>query len=129
VKRNVVRVLSVAALVSVIGVGCDASTVYGLPMAKAGKRCTGGFARDSARVLQCNKGKWTVNMAIDSAIAKIDAYNAAEAAKQAGPAAQPQTFYANCTEVRDAGKAPIRRGEPGYDNNLDRDDDGIACEV
>ncbi|GAB4195263.1 MAG: hypothetical protein Tsb002_27580 [Wenzhouxiangellaceae bacterium] len=36
--------------------------------------------------------------------------------------------YANCTEARDAGVAPILLGEPGYGYHLDRDDDGIACE-
>ena len=36
--------------------------------------------------------------------------------------------YANCAEVRAAGKAPLRRGEPGYAAHLDRDNDGIACE-
>lgn len=37
-------------------------------------------------------------------------------------------FYDNCSEVRAAGKAPIRRGDPGYGPHLDGDDDGIACE-
>ncbi|WP_434742720.1 excalibur calcium-binding domain-containing protein [Micromonospora sp. SH-82] len=37
-------------------------------------------------------------------------------------------YYANCTAVRAAGKAPIRRGDPGYSRRLDRDGDGIACE-
>lgn len=37
--------------------------------------------------------------------------------------------YANCTEVRNAGAAPIRRGQPGYSTSLDRDGDGIACET
>lgn len=37
--------------------------------------------------------------------------------------------YANCTEVRQAGAAPIYRGQYGYALQLDRDDDGIACEV
>lgn len=37
-------------------------------------------------------------------------------------------YYPNCTAVRAAGKAPIRRGEPGYSPKLDRDGDGIACE-
>lgn len=36
--------------------------------------------------------------------------------------------YANCTEVRAAGAAPVRRGEPGYGPHLDRDGDGIGCE-
>lgn len=38
-------------------------------------------------------------------------------------------YYANCTEARNAGAAPILRGEPGYRSGLDRDDDGVACEV
>ena len=40
-----------------------------------------------------------------------------------------EVYYANCDEARDAGAAPINRGEPGYRSGLDRDDDGIACEV
>ena len=38
------------------------------------------------------------------------------------------TFYRNCAEARAAGAAPIYRGEPGYREKLDRDNDGIACE-
>lgn len=38
-------------------------------------------------------------------------------------------YYANCTAARAAGAAPIYRGEPGYRPALDRDSDGIACEV
>ncbi len=37
-------------------------------------------------------------------------------------------YYENCTAVRAAGADPILRGEPGYDTQLDRDGDGIACE-
>ncbi|WP_436774732.1 excalibur calcium-binding domain-containing protein [Yinghuangia sp. YIM S09857] len=36
--------------------------------------------------------------------------------------------YANCAAVRAAGAAPIHRGDPGYDDHLDRDGDGIGCE-
>lgn len=36
--------------------------------------------------------------------------------------------FANCTEARAAGAAPVRRGEPGYGPHLDRDNDGIGCE-
>ena len=36
--------------------------------------------------------------------------------------------YANCAAVEAAGKAPIRKGEPGYSTSLDRDGDGIACD-
>ena len=38
------------------------------------------------------------------------------------------TYYTNCTAVRDAGQAPIRRGDPGYAPHLDRDGDGVGCE-
>jgi hypothetical protein len=37
-------------------------------------------------------------------------------------------FYANCAAVRNAGKAPLHKGDPGYSLKLDRDKDGVACE-
>jgi hypothetical protein len=36
--------------------------------------------------------------------------------------------YANCSEARAAGAAPVRRGDPGYASHLDRDNDGVGCE-
>ncbi|PFR81963.1 hypothetical protein COK42_23865 [Bacillus cereus] len=36
--------------------------------------------------------------------------------------------YENCTQVKKAGKAPIKQGEPGYSSKLDKDGDGIACD-
>jgi len=39
-----------------------------------------------------------------------------------------EVYFANCTEARAAGAAPIRVGEPGYRSGLDRDKDGVACE-
>ncbi|MDJ0355672.1 DUF1524 domain-containing protein [Paenarthrobacter sp. PH39-S1] len=47
------------------------------------------------------------------------------------PGVQPApgpAYYANCTAVRAAGAAPIRAGQPGYRDGLDRDGDGIGCE-
>lgn len=41
---------------------------------------------------------------------------------------QDNVVYANCTAVKEARKAPIRKGDPGYSTKLDRDGDGIACE-
>jgi flagellar biosynthesis GTPase FlhF len=38
------------------------------------------------------------------------------------------TYYANCTAVRNAGADPIYSGDPGYSRKLDRDGDGVACE-
>lgn len=37
-------------------------------------------------------------------------------------------YYSNCTVVRAAGAAPVRRGQPGYASHLDRDNDGVGCE-
>jgi hypothetical protein len=36
--------------------------------------------------------------------------------------------FANCTEARSVGAAPVRRGQPGYGAHLDRDNDGVGCE-
>ena len=36
--------------------------------------------------------------------------------------------YRSCAQARAAGAAPMRRGEPSYNPNLDGDGDGIACE-
>jgi uncharacterized metal-binding protein len=44
-------------------------------------------------------------------------------------AGEPESAYASCAEVRAAGAAPIRRGDPGYSADLDRDQDGIACDA
>jgi competence protein ComEC len=37
-------------------------------------------------------------------------------------------YYQNCTAVRNAGAAPLYKGDPGYSTQLDRDKDGVACE-
>lgn len=36
--------------------------------------------------------------------------------------------YANCKEAHADGAYNIKRGDPGYRQKLDRDNDGIACE-
>lgn len=36
--------------------------------------------------------------------------------------------FANCSEARAMGAAPVRRGAPGYGPHLDRDGDGVGCE-
>ncbi len=36
--------------------------------------------------------------------------------------------WRSCGEVREAGVAPLFRGDPGYNLFLDADGDGIACE-
>ena len=42
--------------------------------------------------------------------------------------AAPSRAFRNCTDARNAGAAPVRRGDPGYGSHLDRDGDGVGCE-
>src|SRR5690606_10167197 len=51
------------------------------------------------------------------------------AAAAAAESQASNVYYKNCSAVRAAGAAPIRVGEPGYSRKLDRDGDGIGCEV
>lgn len=37
-------------------------------------------------------------------------------------------YWSRCDDARAVGAAPIYRGEPGYREGLDADNDGIACE-
>jgi hypothetical protein len=72
-----------------------------------------------------------VTGAIAFGIAGIPAAYAAPSTTTPSPA--PTTgssaYYPNCKAACDAGAAPIYRGQPGYRPPLDRDNDGIACEV
>jgi hypothetical protein len=45
------------------------------------------------------------------------------------PTQGSSVYYRNCAEACADGVAPIRRGQPGYRPGLDRDGDGVACEV
>lgn len=47
---------------------------------------------------------------------------------EAAPPLTSSVYYANCSEARAAGAAPLLAGEPGYRSGLDRDNDGVACE-
>lgn len=44
------------------------------------------------------------------------------------PSAAGGGAFRSCAAARAAGAAPMRRGSPGYNPNLDGDNDGIACE-
>lgn len=66
---------------------------------------------------------------------------AAAAQDQAAPAPPPvprtstatptgsRVYYENCTAVRNAGAAPIRPSDPGWQSKFDRDGDGIGCDT
>lgn len=43
-------------------------------------------------------------------------------------APQDGDYWRGCDDARAAGTAPIYRGEPGYREGMDGDNDGIACE-
>ncbi|SFJ12048.1 Excalibur calcium-binding domain-containing protein [Paenibacillus sp. UNC496MF] len=47
----------------------------------------------------------------------------AEAPNESGAA-----VFRSCAEAKAAGKAPLRRGDPGYSAKMDGDGDGVACE-
>jgi colicin import membrane protein len=53
---------------------------------------------------------------------------AAEEAEQFVPAPAPAVGFANCSEAKAAGAAPVYSGQPGYSSKLDRDGDGVGCE-
>lgn len=71
-----------------------------------------------------------------AALADIVALERAIARERRGVAYPPRpssparsgTYYRSCKEVRAAGAAPLRRGQPGYRAEMDGDGDGIACE-
>lgn len=60
----------------------------------------------------------------------VTAAGAQQAADATTTAAQQgsDVYYANCTEAKAAGAAPLYSGQPGYRSALDRDGDGVACE-
>jgi hypothetical protein len=50
------------------------------------------------------------------------------AAPASAPGAAADVYYPGCNAVRAAGKAPLYWGQPGYREEMDGDEDGIACE-
>lgn len=45
------------------------------------------------------------------------------------PTSTAAASFSSCAEAVAAGVAPIRKGEPGYREDWDRDRDGVACET
>lgn len=41
---------------------------------------------------------------------------------------EPAAYFLSCADAREAGAAPLLRGNAGYREALDRDGDGVACE-
>ncbi|MEJ4100878.1 excalibur calcium-binding domain-containing protein [Corynebacterium mastitidis] len=51
-----------------------------------------------------------------------------EPVQEAPVEAPASTYYANCSQAKAAGAAPLYAGSPGYSTDLDGDGDGVACE-
>ena len=47
---------------------------------------------------------------------------------KSGSSGSGSVYFKNCTAVRAAGAAPVRRGDAGYASHLDRDGNGVGCE-
>lgn len=97
-------------------------------------------AQNSVTALSDEQQKEAYNTRINAVIAAIETKEAQEKATSAINSA-PQQFaqnpipsntntssFANCTQMRNAGLAPIPQGQAGYASHLDRDHDGWACE-
>ncbi len=64
----------------------------------------------------------------EDAVEQSNAAGTAPAASSASQGTSVNRPFRNCTEAREAGAAPVYRGDPGYGPHLDRDNDGIGCE-
>jgi hypothetical protein len=72
----------------------------------------------------------TMSAPQESPAAKVGAssHSSAPTSQAPTPTSAASVYYANCSDARAAGAAPLRRGDPGYRAGLDRDGDGVACE-
>ncbi len=62
------------------------------------------------------------------AFVAVDSFGPPEEPSALGALSLRGTYYATCREAFQDGRANIRRGEPGYRQPLDADNDGLACE-
>lgn len=95
-----------------------------------------GFEQQVTRLQDERDTLQTRNAEQAQQIDQLESELASAQQSQSAPQPQPQqeqpsqagAHYENCSEARAAGAAPLRRGEPGYRDALDRDNDGVACE-
>lgn len=83
------------------------------------------YAGDEVYAKQGRLGLWA------GSFVRPEVYRKTGGTAAQGSSASPRsatTVFRSCAEVRAAGRAPLRRGEPGYSPALDRDGDGRACE-
>jgi hypothetical protein len=70
----------------------------------------------------------TVKVKVTKTVTARPAAGGDSASDDGSDSSGTDVYYANCTEARAAGAAPIHRGEPGYASHLDRDGDGVGCD-
>lgn len=82
------------------------------------------FRSIQAKAQAAGKGIWSIeNYVSDKGYRDLPAASPSPSHESAAG-----IYYATCAEARNAGAAPIRKGQPGYRAELDGDMDGIACE-
>ncbi len=74
-----------------------------------------------------SKANWVASLALVAAVIGASSSVVVVDVSKADVASDDGN-YANCKAVRDAGVAPLSRGDAGYSKRLDPDGDGIACE-
>ncbi len=87
-------------------------------------------AKEAARVARAEAARVEAQRVAAARAAAAEAERVAAeqaAAAAAAEEAVSSVYYENCDAVRAAGAAPIRVGDPGYADHLDRDGDGQGC--
>lgn len=95
-----------------------------------------GFVATNKPQLDCNGTYSACQTAADGETATVNSDAAAVASDEAKKKVESQTTsnasngrtFDNCTEAFEAGVFNIKRSDASYQNRLDRDNDGIACE-
>ena len=87
-----------------------------------------GFAVPVTQVAKSKSGKHFVVEAPPQDTDPDPLYESDESRPAYPRVASSAVYYRDCNVVRAAGAAPLRRGEPGYRQEMDGDNDGIACE-
>ncbi|HEY3482804.1 MAG TPA: excalibur calcium-binding domain-containing protein [Streptomyces sp.] len=70
------------------------------------------------------EGTYTVNHGVIVGAA----VHAVAGSQPGGGTSSASRLYKDCTDAHQHGAYSIPRGQPGYENRLDRDHDGLACE-
>ncbi|MBT2566188.1 excalibur calcium-binding domain-containing protein [Arthrobacter sp. ISL-85] len=96
--------------------------------AAADKAAADKAVADQAAAAKAAADQAAADQAARDAAARQAAQAPAQAPVQAPVKAPAAAYYANCTAAKNAGAAPLYRGQAGYSSALDRDGDGVACE-